>query len=84
MVWKRIIDRSFAYDKYGCVRTIVVWKHKFSVSALMPHYKLRENHSGMETFEIKKEPRRTLRLRENHSGMETCTQLSLPLSFRVA
>ena len=40
--------------------------------------KLRENHSGMETFRVHSSHMRDSALRENHSGMETKYDLKSP------
>ena len=45
--------KSRSYDPEACcVRTIVVWKLKYCLIISLVKRRLRENHSGMETYEL--------------------------------
>jgi len=53
VVWKlaaQVIGGGYFFA--GCVRTIVVWKHNRDSKPITELIKLRENHSGMETWSI--------------------------------
>jgi len=85
VVWKHKEFSHLLTTFLSCVRTIVVWKLQRKRVRKSDGFRLRKNHSGMETNMVRQNLITVShQLRKNHSGMETVRRQYVPYLWSVA